>query len=351
MREHQDHHERADASSADAAWTGGSLNRHATFAPRRTGLTLVELLVVIGIVATLVVLLLPAVQSVRESSRRTQCLNNLKQIGLATQLRVASERTYPPARYEIPGSNSTPAWFAHILPYLERATEYSLWRLDRQYYDAANKTAREQIVPTFFCGSRARNRLLSTTDARPTVCPGLVGDYAGCIGDAIVGELNRDFTPRRYNGLIVTDFSYRNQPAPWRGSVTPDHVRDGLSNTLLAGELHVRPSDIDSQGSIYNGDNVPQAARAAGQAWCDWDHNPSTGANGNERWQTNPLAASPTDASMASPEFVFGSWHSSGVCGFVLADGSVRGIAPQVDLDTLARLANRRDGLPITGEF
>ena len=312
------------------------------------GLTLVELLVVIAILATLVALLLPAVQSAREAARVVQCRNNLKQIGLATQLRVASERTYPPGRYK----DEHPTWFALILPYLERGSEYALWQLDRSYYDAANKTAREQIVPTFFCGSRARNRLLSTTDARPTVCPGLVGDYAGCFGDTLVGELpGANFTLNRYNGLIVTDFSYRNQPSSWRGSITPDHVRDGLSNTLLAGELHVRPSHIDSQGSIYNGDNIDQSARAAGQGWCDLDHNPSTGTNGNEFFQTNPLAASPSDASMPSVGLGFGSWHPGGVCGFVLADGSVRGIAPQVDLDTLARLANRRDGLPISGDW
>ena len=72
---------------------------------------------------------------------------------------------------------------------------------------------------------------------------------------------------------------------------------------------------------------------------------------GRETFQTNPLAASPTDASMPQPAFVFGSWHAGGSCGFVLADGSVRGIAPSVDLDTLARLANRRDGQVISGEW
>jgi prepilin-type N-terminal cleavage/methylation domain-containing protein len=320
----------------------------------RHGLTLVELLVVVAITALLMGLLLPALQSARESARRVNCLNNLKQIGLATQLRVAADRTYPPARYviQIPNSNSTPSWFAQILPYLERSTQYALWRLDREYYHADNQRAREQIVSEYLCGSRSRARLLSTTDRRPTVCPGLVGDYAGCIGDTLVGEMNTNWNPKRYNGLIVTDFNYRNQPAPWRGSVTPDHVLDGLSNTLLAGELHVRPSEIDSQGSIFNGDNVNQLARAAGQAWCDWDHNPSTVAagqtDGRETFQSNPLAASPIDSSMPQPGFVFGSWHAGGSCGFVLADGSVRGIAPEVNLDTLARLANRRDGQMIT---
>jgi prepilin-type N-terminal cleavage/methylation domain-containing protein len=324
----------------------------------RGGLTLVELLVVIAIVATLMALLLPAVQSAREAARGTQCRNNLKQIGLATQLRVTSERTYPPVRYW----DARASWFALILPYLERGSEYALWQLEREYYDAANKPAREANVPFYVCPTRARPNPLSTDSRGGVSAPGLLGDYAGCFGDTIVGELSYDgFNIKRYNGLIVTDYSYWDKPSqsflsgPWRGSITPDHVRDGLSNTLLAGEKHVLQNDPGSDGSIYNGDNPNQAARAAGQAWCDWDHNPATSSpgqsDGNERRQINPLAASPTDVSMEFPGFVFGSWHAGGSCGFVLADGSVRGISPQVDLDTLARLANRRDGQAISGDW
>jgi len=322
----------------------------------RHGLTLVELLVVVAIIALLVALLLPAVQSARESARRVQCLNNLKQIGLATQLRVAAERTYPPGRYR----DMLPTWFAVVLPFLERGSEYALWRLDREYYDAANKAAREALIPAYICPSRSRPSPLSAQDfrdanpVRPSA-PGLLGDYAGCFGDTLVGEVNTNWNRNRYNGLIYTDFTYGTGPAPWRGSLTPDHVRDGLTYTLLAGEKHIRRDVPGSESSIYNGDNGDQSARAAGQAWCDWDHNPSTVApgqiDGRETFQINPLAASPIDASMPNPGFVFGSWHAGGSCGFVLADGSVRGIAPDVNLDTLARLANRRDGQPITGEW
>ena len=322
----------------------------------RGGLTLIELLVVVAIIALLVALLLPAVQSARESARRLQCLNNLKQIGLATQLRVSAERTYPPGRYK----DFNPSWFALVLPFLERGSEYALWRLDLEYYDAANKAAREALIPTYICPSRSRPSPLSTQDLRTNApvnpsTPGLLGDYAGCFGDTFVGELNLNWTRNRYNGLIYTDHTYVNTPTPWRGSLTPDHVRDGLSNTLLAGEKHIRQNVPSSESSIYNGDAGSQFMRVAGQGWCDVDHNPATVAagqtEGRETFQTNPLAASPTDASMPQPAFVFGSWHAGGSCGFVLADGSVRGIAPSVDLDTLARLANRRDGQVISGEW
>ena len=325
------------------------------------GLTLVELLVVVAIVGLLTALLLPAVQSARESARRTQCLNNLKQIGLATQLRVSAERTYPPARY----TGDSPSWFALILSYLERGNEAALWRRDLEYYKDANKAAREVIIPGYFCPSRSRSRLLSTEDKNKDnnlTAPGLLGDYAGCIGDTIVHEQRwGGWTPKRYNGLIVNDFTYwtpwisgwtaKNPPPTGNGSLTSDHVRDGLSNTLLCGEMHVPSTSVDSQRSIYNGDDTTQFVRAAGQAWCDWDQDASMTA---ELFQSNPLAASPTDTSMNKPsestgssKFVFGSWHSGGSCGFVLADGSVRGIAPEVSLDTLSRLANRRDGQPI----
>ena len=339
-----------------------SVRRSGRRPTRRGGLTLVELLAVIAILALLMALLLPAVQSAREAARVTQCRNNLKQIGLATQLRANSERTYPPGRYY----GNQPTWFALIMPYLERGTEYALWQLEREYYDPANKAAREVIIPMYFCPSRARSSLLSTADSRtsPPVwpsSPGLLGDYAGCFGDTIVGEPSPppgqpDFSPKRSNGLIVTDYSLRHQPGPWRGYLTPDHVRDGLSNTLVAGEKHIRQNLPGADAnSIYNGDNLYPFLRAAGRGWCDKDNNLSTVAagqsEGREDFQTNPLAASPTDALPGEDWRWFGSWHPGAVCGFVLADGSVRGISPGIDLDTLARLANRADGQAISGDW
>ncbi len=324
----------------------------------RRGLTLVELLVVIAIIATLIAVLLPAVQAAREAARTTQCRNHLKQIGLATQMRVGAQGTYPPGRFEISvGGRMGPTWFAQILPYLEESSRYALWRFPQnQYYDGVNKQAREQIVPTYLCPSRPRGVMLSVdVDQAGNSRPGGVGDYAGCGGDTFIPELlGKTFNPSRYNGLIITDRSYTGQSKAADGVLSPSHVRDGLSNTLLAGEAHSRPADL-SQWSIYNGDHIQSATRAAGQAWCDFDHNPATvesgQAEGRETFQTNPLAASPDDHSMPRSDFVFGSWHQGGACGFVLADGSVRGIAATVDLDTLARLANRRDGLPLMGDW
>ncbi len=322
---------------------------------RDGGFTLVELLVVITIIGILIALLLPAVQAAREAARRAQCSNNLKQIALAIHNHVNAYETFPPGRYR----DLHTTWMAIILPYLEQGNAYALWDLDKTYYDNANKAAREAFVPTYVCPSRRSSKSLSTGDDRPGAypkSPGLVGDYAGCFGDTLVGEQSSNYRADRYNGIIITSFigpAYK--PT---GTVTVADVRDGLSNTVLAGEKHI-PADklLDAayDSSLYNGDNVHPSMRAGGQGWCDWDHNLATVAagqtNGKELFQINPLAAGPTDATLPNPAFCFGSWHSGGICHFALADGSVRGINPSVNLDTLARLCNRRDGLVIPGDY
>jgi prepilin-type N-terminal cleavage/methylation domain-containing protein len=316
------------------------------------GFTLVELLVVIAIIATLIGLLLPAVQSARESARRSSCSNNLRQIGLATLVRVDAQKTYPPARYAV-GRGSL-SWFAWIMPFLERGSEFALWNLNQDYYHSSNKAARETIVPAYLCPSRTRTSLLSTGDGGGSTgiprTPGMVGDYAGSCGDTLVGDNRLPIRPERYDGLIVS--------SPLRqGTVKVKDVTDGLSKTLLAGEMHVPKvpdapvNSIDRQGSIYNGDGHNQFVRAAGGGWADVDDNPATGTQGRESFQVMPLAASPTDISMAWWSAVFGSWHAGGGCGFVMADGSVRTIRPEIDRDTLSRLGNRRDGLAITGDW
>jgi prepilin-type N-terminal cleavage/methylation domain-containing protein/prepilin-type processing-associated H-X9-DG protein len=312
----------------------------------QSGFTLVELLVVIAIIAVLIGLLLPAVQSARESARATQCRNNLKQIGLATLVRIDAKKTYPPARYR----HSSPSWFAWIMPFLERGNDFDRWSLDKTYYDSSNRRARETIIPAYICPSRARTSLLSTGDGGGSTgmppSPGMVGDYAGSCGDTFVGDLRTPITPSRYDGLIVS--TVRQQ-----GDVKPGDVTDGLSNTFLAGEMHLpkltppTKNSIDLQGSIYNGDDHNQFTRAAGGGWADADDNPATGTRGREAFQVMPLAASPTDISMPMWSAVFGSWHSGGACGFVMADGSVRTIRPEVSLETLSRLGNRRDGQAI----
>ena len=122
--------------------------RHHHF--RTRGFTLVELLVVIAIIGVLVALLLPAVQSARESARRASCANNLHQIGVALQSFHNDHKKLPPSRY----FNGYPTWFAIILPYVEEQNLGHLWRLDEPFYANVNKAARETSVGIFRCPSR-----------------------------------------------------------------------------------------------------------------------------------------------------------------------------------------------------
>src|SRR5258706_11915664 len=91
---------------------------------RRRAFTLIELLVVIAIIAILIALLVPAVQKVREASARTQCSNNLKQIGLGFHNFHDVHKTYPPARLDYDGGAT---WCVLILPFIEQENLYSMW--------------------------------------------------------------------------------------------------------------------------------------------------------------------------------------------------------------------------------
>jgi prepilin-type N-terminal cleavage/methylation domain-containing protein len=287
-------------------------------AGRPPGFTLVELLVVIAIIATLVGLLLPAVQRAREAANRTACANNLRQIGLALHNYHLDNGSLPASRL----GDLHATWVISLLPYLEQANLFNQWQLPLTYYQQSD-VARLTPVKLYFCPSRRepdtppgssiagdQNDDNGTTLGPQT--PGALGDYAACIGtnnsdgfDA-VGIPNGCFTVA---GL---------------GPVRFESITDGLSNTFFVGEKHV-PLGAFGQGpldcSLYNGDYPLCSCRSAGPNY--------------------PLAQSPTD-----PGTVFGGYHA-GVCQFLMGDGSVRGYAVTTDPVILGLLANPSDGLYI----
>jgi prepilin-type N-terminal cleavage/methylation domain-containing protein len=163
---------------------------------RRPGFTLVELLVVMAIIALLIGLLLPAVQSVREAASRTACANNLRQIGLACRLYESAKGTLPPSFVREQGAS----WMVLIMPYLEQKDLFDRWDLAKKYYDQSD-LVRQYSLKLYFCPSRrsANDNYQSISGDVPTILisgicgpttmmgpgptvPGALSDYAGNIG-------------------------------------------------------------------------------------------------------------------------------------------------------------------------
>ena len=127
---------------------------------RRTAFTLVELLVVIAIIGILVGLLLPAVQQIRETARRIDCMNNLRQIGLATLMFHDTNQAFPPSRisspFETPFFRQTEgpeSWFVRLLPFVERNDLFELWDLSDDYVNQP-RDAVATPVELFLCSTR-----------------------------------------------------------------------------------------------------------------------------------------------------------------------------------------------------
>jgi len=123
--------------------------------PRRSAFTLVEVLVVIAVIGVLIAMLLPAVQAAREASRRAQCQNNLRQIGIALQNYHGILQRFPPGRLRIPvdGQGRCFSAYAHLLPFLEASTLYRQIDFNANPEDAVNAAALNQTIPYFLCPS------------------------------------------------------------------------------------------------------------------------------------------------------------------------------------------------------
>jgi prepilin-type N-terminal cleavage/methylation domain-containing protein/prepilin-type processing-associated H-X9-DG protein len=316
---------------------------------RRPAFTLIELLVVIAIIAVLIGLLLPAVQKVRDAAARSQCQNNLKQLGLACHNYQDGYGVLPPARV---ARDAYATWPVLVMPYIEQDNAFKLWNIHLGYSDPQQpQAARETLVKTFFCPGR-RQPMLSPASENGGANGGLAGacgDYACCAGDG--------HTPNTRHGtgaILVAHVLIPAGPGPQSGENGIDQpnanpptlplvpivsftsytslpkIADGTSHTFLIGEKHVRARHFGESGdgdeAYYSGMSYDSAQRVAGPGY--------------------PLARDPFDDHTHHQD-LFGGPHA-GVCQFVMADGHVVALSVNIDETNLGRLAHRADGQVIT---
>jgi prepilin-type N-terminal cleavage/methylation domain-containing protein/prepilin-type processing-associated H-X9-DG protein len=310
----------------------------------RSGFTLIELLVVIAIIAILIALLVPAVQKVREAASRTQCINNLKQLGLAMHgYADANGHAFPPSHTTSASLAPLPTtkhhWCPFVMPYFEQSTLASQYNFTVDWDNALNFPVIVQNVPVFICpsapGASARGNVL--VDANGVTLPAPLGvlDY---------GSINQVF-PDYYllNGIPAPAIT---SGALQAALVTPImQITDGTSNTVLLGEVAGAPMNF----IFEKGQGTP--AGGSSNAVGDWGW-----ADSGFPFSIN--GADPTtgiivkqSATTGNPSCIINCTNNGEIYSFHLGganllfcDGSVHFVTPSVGLVTFAALFTKAGG-------
>ena len=202
---------------------------------RRYAFTLVELLVVIAVIGILIALLLPAIQSARESARRMSCCNNLKQIGLALNLYYNTNNKLPPGwtaydpQTHLPYTLGEPGWgwASRILPFMEQnSLANNVIHYNLAISDPSNQTARLTQIAEFRCPSDINQQTCIDPDD-PAQIEMAVGNYVGVFGTQNVHEVENMTVGQQ---CISDGVFYHNS------AVTYKDIRDGTSHTFAVGE-------------------------------------------------------------------------------------------------------------------
>jgi prepilin-type N-terminal cleavage/methylation domain-containing protein/prepilin-type processing-associated H-X9-DG protein len=367
---------------------------------RMLGFTLIELLVVIAIIAVLISLLLPAVQSAREAARRAQCINNLKQIGLATLNFESTYNQLPPDAKKLAQPDSNPdaqagipidcaAYLTQLLPYLEQNNVYNLINISVSTFNTVN------IPPC--TGPNAMHSGLNsayTTAINTFLCPScpvapVVNYYNGCWGpygngggDACfptpgggppnpVGILNpspvqmwarTDYfpIPGLHNACLQaagmpqtyidafgdnTDSGTLTNPQI-TGVIRMASISDGTSNTMMVAECSGRPAGYNGFHQIYFYapdnklvDGVIETVTAGGGAWADqFTYARLAGAQGRQNGNRGGTCM----VNCTNDDEIY-SWHPGGSNG-LFVDGSVHFLKDSSSVQLVATLVTRAGG-------
>ncbi len=317
---------------------------------RRRGFTLIELLVVIAIIAILIALLLPAVQQAREAARRTQCKNNLKQIGLALHNYHDNFLTFPMGNTNHTGGGWGQSWWVAVLPFLDQAPLYNGWDHSNvnsgyvgnvAYYDGKGFAAR--LCPSSPMGQYEWSpHNGGNTGAAVSHYTGISGAFP----DPADSARNALWTNGQYGtgGVLY-----------YRSRIRIGDITDGTSNCMIVAEQ-----------SDWCTETATGQKRIAISAW---PHGMWMGSPGNDRqFNTATLRYRPGYKQAEGGHNFYGCGSGglmTGVCGnsgnnnpiqsahtggvhVLIADGTVRFIGENINLDTWLRLGIRDDGKPLT---
>ncbi|MFM7207051.1 MAG: DUF1559 domain-containing protein [Planctomycetaceae bacterium] len=316
---------------------------------RRRGFTLVELLVVIAIIATLIGLLLPAVQSVREAARRSACQNNLRQVALALITHHDGRRRFPPGFVRNPDYSKATAsgpgwsWAAMILPRIEEGALFDQLRPAHRDLSATATdivTAAQTRLPVFRCPScpvsSNLNEALPSTSTAPAFA---LSTYKGVFGDRNTQSSYSDLgSCPFFAGSCIDGGNGIFSPGTRDSGVRIKDVKDGTSKTVMVGETPYGPNGtLNASGAMISYRGGVWAGLAA----------PSVESNVATHQTLRGLLASGSASTEYRPNGTnsnaFGSHHAAGT-GFALVDGSVRVITNDLDSAVLNRIADRNDG-------
>jgi prepilin-type N-terminal cleavage/methylation domain-containing protein len=335
------------------------------------GFTLVELLVVIAIIGVLVSLLLPAVQAAREAARRSQCTNNLRQLGLACLSFQSANRAFPTAggaveQFFNKADLAEPAygyesasWMYQILPYLEQQNLQNMRRGDGDMNAGFVETGLIEIpVSMFNCPSRNNRIATIGTDIYA------LGDYAGVLAswndpgwDQFQWRISQEPRPNEetvvWTGILAKGGHVKtgNPPQIWKfPKVDFKSIEDGSSNTILLAEKAVQSQFWTIPGAnpwpfwevygYYTGADWPLMRQFGALTQGDSSPNKEIPVLGDDAPRPNKEFIY---SNGQSQEFGFGSAHP-GIIVSVFGDGSTRTITQDADLLLLDRLGKRSDG-------
>ncbi|MDB5344525.1 MAG: putative major pilin subunit [Schlesneria sp.] len=304
---------------------------------KRKAFTLIELLVVIAIIAVLIALLLPAVQQAREAARRTQCKNNLKQLGLAMHNYHDVYLRLPCGAFTGVGGTDVAGmvWVRALLPNIDQANSYNQWNYAQDYYSTptgapanTNINIVRTIFPAFQCPSDTPTK---TWNNAPNY------NYAVNLGNTDSGRT------ATLNSVVFL-------PAPFTYNSNVFYalrdINDGTSNCLLMSEVRQGPVANDLRGLIWYGPHTGFTTMYGPNTT-----SPDTLAQNfcqNTQASLVGLPCVPTPTGF-STIFAARSKHVGGVHA-LMGDGAVRFISQNIDINTWRNLSTMADGQTV-GDF